>query len=86
MVHGVFDLIGRQPPVHGEKHRPHHGNGKKALQVSVGVVIEYGHRISPFDAESGKRASQSVDPFKQIAVGIAHLVPVNDFLIARGEF
>lgn len=48
MIHRVFDLIGRKTPVYGEEQSAHHGNGKKAFQIAVRVVVEDGHGISPF--------------------------------------
>ena len=81
VVDGIFDLVRRQAPVDRKQRGSHHGNGKKAFQVAVGVIVEDGDRVPLSDAKSREGASQSVDPIKQVFISIANPVPVYNFLV-----
>ena len=57
------------------------GSGEKAFQIAVAVVVEDGYRIARFHSLLAQGVGQPVDPFIELAVGVAHLVAVDDFLI-----
>ena len=83
MVDGVCKLFRRQPDVNGVKNRPHHGNGKETFQIPVAVPIHDRNCISGRNSQLFQHIGQLRYPAVQGFVIIAHLIPIDDFLLGR---
>jgi hypothetical protein len=85
MVHRIEDLFRRQTPVLCMKDRPHHGDGKEALQIAMAVVIEDANGIARIDSQLRQAVGQAVDPLVEFPVGETDPVPVDDLLVGGKE-
>ena len=79
VVHGVEDLIRRQPHVDGVHHRADHRDGEHAFEVAMAVPVHHRHRIARLDPGRGQHVGQPRDPFVEGAVVVTQLVAVDDF-------
>ena len=83
VIDGVEQLFRRQSDVDRVQDSAHHGNGKETFQVAVAVPVHHGHGLAGFDAGRGQHVGQLVDALIEVAVSVAHLVPIDDFLVWR---
>jgi hypothetical protein len=81
VIDRVDQLLGGKPDVDRMKNRTHHGDGKETFEITMSVPIHHGHRLPRFNADAGQCVGQHSHPSAEIAVGIAYLVAINDFLI-----
>ncbi len=50
VVHGINDLIRRQPNVDGVKYCADHRNGKETFEIAGRVPVQHRHRVTRLDA------------------------------------
>src|SRR5690606_22467038 len=81
MVHGVDDLLRRQPNVYRVQNGANHRDGKETLKVSGRVPVHHGHGVAGFYAGIGECVRQAVNALNQIFVGVLAAVGIDDFLI-----
>ena len=82
VVDGVEHLFRAEPHIHGVQYRPHHGNGEKRLQVTVGVPVHHRHGVAGLDALGCQGAGQTVYPLFKFPVGKIPIT-VGDGLLRR---
>src|SRR6476659_5818383 len=51
MVQCVCDLLGCQPHIYGHQHRPHHRDGKIALEVAMAVPVHHRPSVAAFNTK-----------------------------------
>ena len=81
VVHGVDNLIRRQPDVDRVQNRPNHRNGKETLEVPGRIPVHHCNGITRLHAGIGQCVGQAVDALNQICVGVLAAVGVDNFLV-----
>ncbi len=78
VIHGVKDLVRREPHVDGMHHGANHRNGEHAFQIAVAVPVHHRHGVTCLHAGCSQHVGQPRDTLIQGAVVVTQLVTVDD--------
>jgi len=78
VVHGVEDLLRRQPYVDGVNHRAEHRDGEHAFQVAMAVPVHHRHGVPRLHPGRRQHVGQPRNPLDQGRIAVTQLVTVDD--------